>query len=63
MLCALQPAPTVLGNPNLSTDGINVGLAKRLGTKVTNYTNYALGQKDRPISCNTSVLPTTPYLP
>jgi hypothetical protein len=63
MLCALQPAPTALNTNNVAADGINVGLAQRLGTRVTNYTNFALGQRDRPADCNTSAVPTTTYSP
>jgi hypothetical protein len=62
MLCALQPSPATLNSANVTADGINVGLTRRIGTKVTNYTSFALGQKDRPTSCNT-VNPTTTYLP
>jgi hypothetical protein len=58
MLCALQPAPTALNTNNVAADGFNVGLAQRFGTKVTNYTNFALGQRDRPTGCTA-----TPYLP
>ena len=58
MLCALQPAPDDLdpssaSKLNLSADLINVGYEKRLGTKPSNYTRYALGSQDRPSDCAT----------
>ena len=57
MLCALQPAPSVLeaGTVNPSTDpkSVNPTYEQRLGTKPSNYTDYALGIKDRPNTCDT----------
>jgi hypothetical protein len=59
MLCALQPAPSVLEartvNPSAATDpkSVNPTYEQRLGTKPSNYTDYALGVKDRPSECDT----------
>lgn len=55
MLCALQPAPTILNAKtlNATTDNINIGFEQRVGTKPSNYNTYALGIKDRPSECDT----------
>jgi hypothetical protein len=55
MLCALQPAPTILNAKtlNATTDTINIGFEQRVGTKPSNYNTYALGIKDRPSECDT----------
>jgi hypothetical protein len=62
MLCALQPAPSVLEagtlNPLVTVDpkSVNPNYEQRLGTKPSNYTAYALGSKDRPADCDTSAI-------
>ena len=55
MLCALQPAPSILDakTVNATTDAINIGSEQRVGTKPPNYNTYALGSKDRPSDCDT----------
>ena len=54
MLCALQPAPSVLDakTVNATADAINIGSEQRVGTKPPNYNTYALGSKDRPSDCD-----------